>query len=106
MADRTGKARWMECFILVQLRKQYPIIQEGSIAFLYQNQMEIFGYKRSFENQELLVINNLTDAEVLRQEPVLCREYEYLIRNYPQKVSEDTLETLRPYESIVLYKNR
>lgn len=91
---------------LVELRKQYAIIREGSIAFLYQKQEEIFAYKRSLENQELLVINNFTNEEVVLQEPVLCENYEYLIGNYPQEFSKNRLVSLRPYESIVLYKDR
>lgn len=91
---------------LVKLRKQYAVIREGTIEFLYQNQTEIFGYKRSLENQELLVINNLTDEEVVLREPVLCQNYEQLIGNYQQKPLENTLEILKPYESIVFYKNR
>lgn len=90
---------------LVKLRKQYAVIREGTIEFLYQNQTEIFGYKRSLENQELLVINNLTDEKVVLREPVLCRNYEQLTGNYPQKPIGNTLEILQPYESIVFYKN-
>lgn len=98
---------------LVQLRKQYTIIQEGGIAFLYQEQPEIFGYKRLLEDQELLVINNLTDGEVLLQEPVLCGGYQRLLGNYPEKEpgneeknkeSGKILKKLNPYESIVLLK--
>lgn len=30
--------------------------------------------------------------------------YEYLLGNYPQEISGNTLEVLKPYESIVLLK--
>lgn len=91
---------------LVKLRKQYEVIRKGKIGFLYRNQEEIFAYRRSLENQELLVLNNLTGQEVGLQKSTVCRGYEYLIGNYPQGSLPDTLEVLRPYESIVLYKKQ
>lgn len=90
---------------LICLRKQYAVIQEGTIAFLYQGQPEIFGYKRSLEKQELLVLNNLTDREVVLRKPASCEGYECLLGNYSQEITGDTLETLKPYESIVLLKS-
>ena len=91
---------------LIYLRKQYAVIQEGMIEFLYQKQSEIFGYKRSTEEQELLVINNLTGSEAVLQEPVVCEGYECLIGNYPREMTGDILEVLKPYESIVLLKSK
>lgn len=90
---------------LIAFRKQYAIIQEGTIAFLYQGQQEIFGYKRSFKEQELLVVNNLTGEQVALQEPLLWKNYRWLIGNYPQEHTGGILEILKPYESIVLGKN-
>ena len=89
---------------LIQLRKQYAVIQEGTIEFLYQEQPEVFGYKRSLGEQELLVVNNLTDQEVALQKPLECEGCECLIGNYQQGISTDHLEMLRPYESVVLFK--
>lgn len=90
---------------LIQLRKRYAVIQEGSIEFLYQNQPEIFAYKRLLGEQELLVVNNLTGSEVKLQEPVFCKGYQCLLSNYSQENSGNPLEVLKPYESIVLLKN-
>lgn len=89
---------------LVQLRKQYEIIQKGRIEFLYQKQPEIFGYKRLLGNQELVVVNNLTGREAVLQEPVDFGSGGRLIGNYPQEGSENVLEILKPYESLVLLK--
>ena len=50
---------------LVALRKQYPVIQDGTIAFLYQEQETVFAYQREWEGQKLLVLNNLSDREVV-----------------------------------------
>lgn len=89
---------------LVQLRKQYAVIQEGTIRFLYQEQPEVFAYRRSLEGQELLVLNNLTEKTVALQESVCCEDCEQLIRNYPQEEAGDRLEVLRPFECVVLLK--
>lgn len=91
---------------LIALRKQYAVIREGSIEFLYQGQPEIFAYRRFLEDQELLVINNLTGEEAVLQEPVVCKGSKRLIGNYPWGISGDIVYSLRPYESVVLFKNQ
>lgn len=90
---------------LIHLRKQYSVIQEGTIEFLYQSQPEIFGYKRLLEKQELIVVNNLTGREVVLQKPVSCEGCEYLTGNYPQENFGPLLGILKPYESAVLLRN-
>lgn len=89
---------------LVALRKQYPVIQDGTIAFLYQEQETVFAYQREWEGQKLLVLNNLSDREVVLQEAVSCGGYECLLSNYGQDGARSRLETLRAYESIVWLK--
>ncbi|MDE6888402.1 MAG: alpha,alpha-phosphotrehalase [Eubacterium sp.] len=89
---------------LVALRKQYPVIQDGTIAFLYQEQETVFAYQREWEGQKLLVLNNLSDREVVLQEAVSCGGYECLLSNYEQDGARSRLETLRAYESIVWLK--
>lgn len=89
---------------LIHLRKQYAVIQDGTIEFMYREQPEIFGYKRSLGEQELLVVNNLAGNEVILPKPVLCKGYVYLTGNYPQKTDGNVVEILQPYESIVLLK--
>ncbi len=89
---------------LVALRKQYPVIQDGTIAFLYQEQETVFAYQREWEGQKLLVLNNLSDREVVLQEAESCGGYECLLSNYGQDGARSRLETLRAYESIVWLK--
>lgn len=40
---------------LIRLRKEYDIIQNGSVDFLYQDQKDIFAYRRVWGKQELIV---------------------------------------------------
>lgn len=89
---------------LVALRKQYPVISDGDIEFLYREQGEIFAYRRVFEGQELIVINNLTGNETELDDALFCAGYQCLIGNYPQKKRKEKLVRLQPYESIVLFR--
>lgn len=89
---------------LVALRKEYPVISDGSIEFLCREQDEVFAYRRAFEGQELLAVNNLTGAEVKLEEAFSCTGYRYLIGNYPQEKQAEFLDSLKPYESVVLLK--
>ena len=89
---------------LTALRKQYPIIQEGMIEFLYEDQEEVFAYRRTRNGQELIVLNNFFGKEVTLQKELSHAGYRRLIGNYPQEDSGTMLRTLRPYESIAFIK--
>ena len=89
---------------LISLRKQYAVIREGAIEFLYREQPEIFAYRRLLEGEELVVLNNLTNREVVLPEAVSCQNSICLLHNYPEELFQNTLEMLRPYESLVLFK--
>jgi len=89
---------------LVSLRKQYAVIREGTVEFLYQDSPELFAYRRRLEGAELLVLNNFTGEEAALPEPVDGKEYRRLLGNYPDEWQEDMLTTLRPYESIAMLK--
>ena len=89
---------------LTALRKRYPIIQEGMIEFLYEDQEEVFAYRRTRNGQELIVLNNFFGEEVTLQKELSHAGYRRLIGNYPQEDSGTLLRTLRPYESIAFIK--
>ncbi len=90
---------------LVKIRKDYAVVQEGGIQFLYQGQAEVFAYKRSLGKQELFVLNNLSGKNTTLQEAMPCRGYQRLIGNYSQDRAESALTVLRPYESIALFRD-
>ena len=89
---------------LTALRKRYPIIQEGMIEFLYEDQEEVFAYRRTRNGQELIVLNNFFGEEVTLQKELSHAGYRRLIGNYPQEDSGTLLRTLRPYDSIAFIK--
>ncbi len=89
---------------LIRLRKEYPVIWDGRIEFPYGEQPEVFAYRRLLGNQELIVFNNMTDKDVELEEPVSCEGFRLLAGNYPWENKADKVETLRPYESVALFR--
>lgn len=91
---------------LIRLRKEYDIIQNGSVDFLYQDQKDIFAYRRVWGKQELIVLNNLTDQKVVLSLPMDCTGSVILIKNYEDDSNRYYIEKLQPYESVVFLKNK
>ncbi|MFV0396091.1 MAG: alpha,alpha-phosphotrehalase [Coprobacillaceae bacterium] len=85
---------------LIQLRKQYPIFNEGEILPLAREDKQIFAYKRRLDEQEAIIINNFygstTTFTLDRHE-----KYQCILTNY-NDTKIDNIMHLRPYESIVL----
>lgn len=82
---------------LIRLRKELPIIQEGSYQPLLVDHPQVLAYKRQLGGQELIVFNNFYD-----QVTTITMEntnYSYLLGNYGEREASSQLE-LRPYETI------
>lgn len=86
---------------LIDLRKEYPVIADGTIDFLYRDRTDVFAYRRSLDSDELLVYNNLTGSEVLLEDTVWTDRCERVIGNYTDVLVKDGRLVLRPYESVV-----
>ena len=85
---------------LIRLRKEEPVIPEGEIIFLFQEIPEVFAYRRTLGERELVVLNNLTGREVsLEGAPWDCGEK--VLGNY-----QDSARFLRPYETVVFRPGR
>ncbi len=93
---------------LIRLRKEKPVISEGSIAFLEKENPDVLAYKRQLGEEELVVVNNLTGREVVMSVPVLKAgtgaRYEKLLGNYEGCKADEGRMELRPYETVVLEK--
>lgn len=86
---------------LIQLRKKYDVISLGYVEPLLEEDEQVFAYKRRYNDEELIVINNFYGT---RTTVTLDSEgYTCLLSNYPEQKYAATLE-LNPYESIVFYK--
>lgn len=89
---------------LISLRKEYEIISEGNIEMMLIDHPQVLAYKRTYENQILMVLNNYYGKETVVELPKeVVKKAQILISNYAD--SEDLAEkiTLRPYESIAYY---
>ncbi|MDV6252638.1 alpha,alpha-phosphotrehalase [Vibrio sp. EA2] len=91
---------------LIELRKQVPVITDGSYEDLLPEHSRIFAYARQNESQTLLCINNYYGEEV---ECVLPERFEVaeakcLLSNYHNSASAvaSRHQTLRPYETRIL----
>lgn len=92
---------------LVQLRKEKKIISEGKISFVQTTDDTLFVYKRSLGEQELVVLNHLSDEVKPVIVPETWQNYHRLLGNYdkmPEYIPEEKKFCLRPYETIVLEK--
>ncbi len=91
---------------LIELRKQVPVITDGSYEDLLPEHSRIFAYARQNESQTLLCINNYYGEEV---ECVLPERFDMakakcLLSNYHNSASAvaSRHQTLRPYETRIL----
>lgn len=89
---------------LIKLRKEYKLISQGSITFMYREDSRIVAYKRKYQNQEMLVICNFTEENFTLDLPEEFINTDILITNYNDTVKGNSL-TMKPYECIALIKH-
>ncbi|WP_311487297.1 alpha,alpha-phosphotrehalase [uncultured Anaerococcus sp.] len=88
---------------LIQVRKNYKVISRGTYERVLKDNSDLYAFKRKYNNEEALVINNLTGRE-LNINVKEIEEYEILISNIEINKLEENLN-LKPYQALVLYKN-
>lgn len=87
---------------LVALRKQYKVISEGRIEMLCPDNAELLAYRRWTDEEELLVVCNLTGHDTALALPEGWQDAPLLLGNYPA----GSRTALRPYECLVLRQSR
>ncbi|HGJ6976380.1 TPA: alpha,alpha-phosphotrehalase [Streptococcus pneumoniae] len=89
---------------LIRLRKEMPIISEGSYKPAFEDSKQGYAFERQFEDQKLLVLNNFYAKEVEIDLPAVYQNGQILISNYEDaEVSEKIL--LKPYQTLAIYVN-
>lgn len=89
---------------LIRLRKEMPIISEGSYKPSFEDSKQVYAFERQFEDQKLLVLNNFYAKEVEIDLPAVYQNGQILISNYEDaEVSEKIL--LKPYQTLAIYVN-
>ena len=89
---------------LIALRKEYDVIAYGDFEALAMEHPEIFAYKRTWEGKELLAIHNFYGKETKWDAGVDLEGYTCLLSNYKEHKIEGENISLKPYESVILYK--
>lgn len=84
---------------LIQLRKEYKVIQEGSFVPLLEDHKQIFAYKRILGDEELQVYLNFFSASC--EVELSIDDCEILLSNVNRKRIIDKIQ-LSPYEALVL----
>lgn len=84
---------------LIRLRKENEIIVYGNYELLLPEDENIFAYKRTLDNQKLLVVCNFSKSEQ-RFDFSGYENAKVLISNYNRDAREDGI--LKPYEATVL----
>ena len=93
---------------LVRMRKELDVIAYGSFLPLAEKHPSVLAYRRTYEKQDLIVVNNFYGKECTWQSGLDMEGYRCILSNYADgnPASEDGVWTLRPYESMVWYKER
>lgn len=84
---------------LIELRKNYKVFIDGKYKLLFDKYENIFAFKRSNDNEEIIVINNFSEENIKFNEIQHFKDYEILAHNY-----NDIKTHLRPYEAMIFYK--
>ena len=89
---------------LIKLRKEKKVISEGIIEFIEKEDADLLAYKRSYEEESLVVFNNLSEKEKVVEIPQEWASYHKLIGNYDAEHIKENRVVLRPYETLALEK--
>lgn len=85
---------------LIALRKEYPVFVEGDFTLLEEEHPQLFVYRRSTKNEQILVVCNFSGTDVSWSLPGEWTTAEMLISNYPDQVQK----TLRPWEATIMHR--
>lgn len=91
---------------LVKLRKEYDVIAYGDFKALAKEDLAVFAYKRTYQDQELLVVNNFYGKETVWEVPENIDGYNRILGNYDTWSAANQKITLKPYESLVFYRKK
>ncbi|AFS71606.1 alpha,alpha-phosphotrehalase [Exiguobacterium antarcticum] len=89
---------------LIQLRKQYDVLTNGSYRLLTPDDLALWAYERTNDDEQVLVLSNFYGTAASFTLPNDWLDHQVLIQNYPDFLETSGQVTLRPYESIMLYR--
>lgn len=89
---------------LIAMRKEYPVIAEGSISFCETDSDRVLAYERTLEQQKLMVFCNLDEKQHDIRISGEWGDYRKFLGNYEDRQWLSTKDCYRmePYEFLVL----
>ncbi len=93
---------------LIRLRKEHRVIAEGDIGFIYRDHPQVLAYRRRTEEEELIVLANMTGREATLAPAFDAGGWELLTASWKEAPAqaEGEIRMLRPFESQVWRKSR
>ena len=86
---------------LIRLRKEMPIISEGSYQSAFEDSQEVYAFERHLEDQKLLVLNHFYGSEVEVAIPAEYQSGRVLLSNYDDvELAEKII--LKPYQTLAI----
>ena len=86
---------------LIILRKELPIIAEGSYQPAYEDSPQVYAFEREWQGQKLLVLNNFYADPITVDILPDYQNGQVLLSNYG-KTQVDHVLTLQPYETLAI----
>ena len=90
---------------LIALRKELPIIAEGSYRPVYEDSQQVYAFERQLGDEKLLVLNNFYPDPITIDILPEYQNGEVLLSNY-EEAQTAAVVTLRPYESLAIIVNK
>lgn len=90
---------------LIALRKELPIIAEGSYRPVYEDSQQVYAFERQLGDEKLLVLNNFYPDPITIDILPEYQNGEVLLSNYEETQTAEVV-TLRPYESFAIIVNK
>ena len=90
---------------LIALRKELPIIAEGSYRPVYEDSQQVYAFERQLGDEKLLVLNNFYPDPITIDILSKYQNGEVLLSNYEEAQTAEVV-TLRPYESLAIIVNK
>ena len=90
---------------LIALRKELPIIAEGSYRPVYEDSQQVYAFERQLGDEKLLVLNNFYPDPITIDILPEYQNGEVLLSNYEENQTAEVV-TLRPYESLAIIVNK
>ncbi|MDT0161415.1 alpha-glucosidase [Bacillus sp. AG4(2022)] len=86
---------------MITLKKANEVFTYGQYDLLLEDDKQIYAYRRTSEDDQVIVITNLSAKEAIFTSDFALKPENLLLNNYPAAEAEGKSVTLKPYEARV-----